>query len=79
MTARRGSGDGSPPAWDPNEVVIDAERAVLAAMILDAEVIPLARELITAPAFYLDAHRKTFEAILVLHGRGEPSLRDGGR
>jgi len=53
------------------EHVLDAERAVLAAMLLDAEAVETAAGLLDAGSFYLDRHRRVFEAVLHLHRRGE--------
>jgi replicative DNA helicase len=50
---------------------VDAERAVLAAMMLDHEAIGRALELIEPAAFYRAAHQKIFEAILALYNRNE--------
>lgn len=49
----------------------DAERSVLAAMLLDADAIPMARALLDAEAFHLDAHRFVFDSICALIDRGE--------
>ena len=51
---------------------IDAERAVLAAMILSHDVCEEALSHITADAFYRPAHQKIFEAVLDLYNRNEP-------
>jgi replicative DNA helicase len=50
---------------------LDAERSVLAAMLLDSEAIGRAVELIDAETFYRTAHQKIYEAILALYDRNE--------
>jgi replicative DNA helicase len=50
---------------------LDAERAVLAAMLLGNEAIGRAVELIEATVFYRTAHQKIFEAIVGLYNRNE--------
>ncbi len=50
---------------------LDAERSVLAAMLLDPEAIGRAVEMITPRTFYRTAHQKIFEAILALYERNE--------
>lgn len=50
---------------------LDAERSVLAAMLLDHESIQRARELLDARDFGRTAYQKIFEALLELHDRGE--------
>jgi len=49
----------------------DAERSVLAAMLLDHETIGLALELLEPNSFYRLSHQKIFEAILALYNRNE--------
>ena len=53
---------------------IDAEKAVLAAMLLgsDAEVVESAMMKLSADEFYRPAHRKIFEAMEELYNRGVP-------
>ncbi|MFV1979715.1 MAG: replicative DNA helicase, partial [Rhodothermia bacterium] len=51
---------------------LDVERAILGAMMLEAEAIAPAIELIGANAFYDPKHRKLFEAMCNLFGRGHP-------
>jgi len=51
---------------------IDAERAVLAAMILDKDVVEEALATITADAFYRPAHQKIYTAIAELSTRAIP-------
>jgi len=50
---------------------IDAERAVLAALLLDHEAVGMAVEMLEPDAFYRSAHRKMFEAITALYNRNE--------
>ena len=51
---------------------IDAERAVLAAMILDKEVVEEALARISPEAFYRPAHQKIFSSIFDLYQRNTP-------
>ena len=46
---------------------IEAERSVLAALLLNDENVPTASEIIAAPDFYLPAHRLVYQAILDLY------------
>jgi len=59
---------------------LDAERAVLAAMLLSREAIGDALELIRPEDFYRESHERVYRAILALYDRNEPtdliSLRD---
>jgi replicative DNA helicase len=50
---------------------LEAERSVLAAMLLDPEAVGRAVELIDADVFYRTAHQKIFQAMLALFGRNE--------
>lgn len=50
---------------------LDAERSVLAAMMLGPEAIAAAREIVDEKAFYRVAHRRMFTAMLAIHDRGE--------
>jgi len=50
---------------------VEAERSVLAAMLLGNEAVGRAVELIDAPVFYRTAHQKIFEAIVALYMRNE--------
>ncbi|HET9327635.1 MAG TPA: replicative DNA helicase [Candidatus Eisenbacteria bacterium] len=50
---------------------LEAERSVLAAMMLDFESIGRALELIEPPAFYRVAHQKIFESVIALYNRNE--------
>src|SRR5437667_203669 len=50
---------------------LDAERSVLAAMLLDTEAIGRAVEHIESPVFYRVAHQKIFGGIVALYNRNE--------
>src|SRR5262245_9536999 len=50
---------------------LDAERSVLAAMMLDHETIGRGLELLEPSSFYRAAHGKIFEAIVALYNRSE--------
>jgi replicative DNA helicase len=50
---------------------LEAERSVLAAMLLDFESIGHALELLEPTAFYRVAHQKMFEAVISLYNRNE--------
>lgn len=49
---------------------LDAERSVLGSMLRDNDVIDVVTQLVTAESFYLDAHRKIFQAISDLRDKG---------
>lgn len=51
---------------------LDAERAVLAAMLTDPGAIPRAAACLKPTAFYRRAHAKMFESATAMHARGEP-------
>ena len=51
---------------------LDAEQAVLGSMLLEEEAIVQAAELLDEPAFYKDAHRKIFGALLALYKANVP-------
>lgn len=51
---------------------LEAERAVLGAILLDSKLIHTVRALICAAAFYLEAHRKIYSAMLRILARGNP-------
>ena len=51
---------------------LEAERAVLGAILLERESLPKAVELLQAPDFYKEGHRKIFHAMLGLFERNEP-------
>ena len=50
---------------------LEAERSVLAAMLLDHESIGRALELLEGISFYRAAHQKVFDAIVALYNRNE--------
>jgi replicative DNA helicase len=51
--------------------MLEAERSVLAAMLLDHESIGRALELLEGSSFYRAAHQKVFDAIVALYNRNE--------
>jgi replicative DNA helicase len=61
---------GGPDALVPPQS-IDAERAVLAAMLLEHEAIGRALEMLDPGDFYRVSHMKIFEAVLALYNRNE--------
>lgn len=54
-----------------DDPVIEAERAVLAAMLLGDEAIPRARMLLDASDFFRTGHQRIFAAIVAVHDRSE--------
>jgi replicative DNA helicase len=52
---------------------LEAERAVLGAILLEPSLLPRAIELLTPEEFYKEAHRKIFAAMIRLFERGEPA------
>ena len=52
---------------------VEVEAAVLGAMLLDQEGISAVQEIIDDTAFYRDAHRKIYNAIVALYERNEPT------
>lgn len=56
------------PAAPPSNV--DAEKAVLGSMILDAQAIEVVAALLKPASFYQDRHRYIYEVILDLHEKG---------
>src|SRR3990172_9300545 len=52
---------------------LEAERAVLGAILLEPGILARAIELLTADEFYKDAHRKIYGAMLRLFERSEPA------
>src|SRR5919201_3576711 len=52
---------------------LEAERAVLGAVLLEPAILPRAIELLTPDEFYKDAHRKIYAAMLRLFDRSEPA------
>jgi len=53
------------PPWSE-----DAERAVIAAMLLSSDAIVTAAEFVTEDMFYREGHRRLFRAMLTVHGGG---------
>src|SRR5579875_3205363 len=52
---------------------LDAERSVLGSMLRDNDVIDVVAQILSAESFYLDAHRKIFQAISDLRNKsGQP-------
>ncbi len=51
---------------------IEAERSTLGAMLLDQEAIARVLEILREDAFYQEAHRLIFKAVLALYDRNEP-------
>ncbi|HXS81898.1 MAG TPA: replicative DNA helicase [Methylomirabilota bacterium] len=72
MTEYATGGSGGPPALTPPQA-LDAERSVLAAMMLDEGAIGRAIEMIDASAFYRTAHAKLFEALVALYNQPVPA------
>lgn len=66
------SGPGGSPGLTPPQA-LEAERSVLAAMMLDESAIGRAIEMIDASAFYRSAHAKLFEAIVALYNSSTPA------
>ncbi|MBU2572492.1 MAG: replicative DNA helicase [Elusimicrobia bacterium] len=51
---------------------IEAEMAVLGAMLIEKELIDTVSEIVQAKHFYSDIHRRIFEAIIDLYNRNQP-------
>ena len=51
---------------------LEAERAVLGALLLERESLPRALEILRPADFYKDGHRKIFDALIALFDRNEP-------
>jgi replicative DNA helicase len=66
------TGSSGPPGLTPPQA-LEAERSILAAMMLDEGAIGRAVELIDASAFYRTAHAKLFEAIVALYEDSQPA------
>jgi len=65
---------GSPVSFGDAMVppqALEAERSVLAALLLDHEAVGMAVEMLEAQAFYRVAHQKIFDAIAALFNRNE--------
>jgi replicative DNA helicase len=67
---RPGFSGGSAPSRIPPQN-LDAERAVLASMLLEQAAIDKVEEILTDELFYRDAHRRIFRAIASLSERSE--------
>lgn len=52
---------------------VDAEAAVLGAMLLDPDTVPKAIQYIDENCFYLQSHRKVFKAIVALFEKNKPA------
>ncbi len=65
-----GSLGASPSGVLPPQA-LEAERAVLAALMMDPEAVGRAVEQIEAPVFYRTAHQKIFSAIVSIYNRNE--------
>jgi len=63
---------GSPPGLVPPQA-LDAERSILAAMMLEEAAIGRAVEMIDATAFYRTSHAKLFDAIVALYNTRSPA------
>ena len=59
--------DGRIPPHD-----LDAEAAILSAVLIDPGAIDKVLEFLRPEHFYSEAHRRIFEAALELHGKGQP-------
>ena len=59
--------DGTPPPFD-----LDAEAAVLSAVMLDPLSMPKISDFLRAEHFYADAHRRIFDAAFELASIGKP-------
>ena len=64
-----GSSGGAAGLTPPQ--ALDAERSILAAMMLDASAVGRAIENIESSSFYRTAHTKMFEALIALYNRNE--------
>jgi replicative DNA helicase len=65
-----GSPTGGAPGLTPPQA-LDAERSILAAMMLDTSAIGRAVENIESTSFYRTSHAKIFEALVALYNRNE--------
>jgi len=52
---------------------IDAEKAVLGAVLIDNEALNKVLEVIKSADFYVEGHRKIYDSMAVLYERGEPT------
>lgn len=62
----------SGPGLTPPQA-LDAERSIIAAMLLDVESIGRAIEQLEPDAFYRTAHRKIYDALVGLYSKSEPA------
>src|SRR5689334_3198206 len=63
----------SPEAVGPDRLPpqnLDAERSVLGSMLRDNDVIDVVTQIVNAESFYLDAHRKIYQAMIDLRSKG---------
>ena len=67
-----GPSGGGPPGLTPPQA-LEAERSILAAMLLDQTAIGRAVEMIDETVFYRTSHAKLYEAIVSLYNRSEPA------
>ena len=51
---------------------LDAERAVIGAMLVSETAVAVIREMLSAEDFYSETHRVLYEAIMGLYSRGDP-------
>lgn len=51
---------------------IDAERAILGALLLGSSVVPQAREILRLEDFFLESHRIIYDRMLAVNNRAEP-------
>ena len=65
-----GTAGGGPPGLTPPQA-LEAERSILAAMMLDQSAIGRAVEVIDSSVFYRTAHQKMFDALIALYNRNE--------
>lgn len=52
---------------------LEAEQSLLGSILISADAIPLAMEIVKPEDFYREAHRHVYEAIVNLYARGEPA------
>ncbi len=74
QVVREQPGAGAPAPREPGRIPpqnLDAERAVLASMLLDPGAIDKVEEILDESVFYREAHRKVFRAISALSARNE--------
>ncbi len=66
------SSSAGPPGLTPPQA-LDAERSILAAMMLDEAAIGRAVETIESSAFYRTSHAKVYDALVALYNAGTPA------